>query len=113
MSTLKGLFIPSAVSTVSANTTSSSTASITASTSTSKVTKTDTTYGKHLSIWDIKITTAKPVIIIYYVADIQLSSADYLKNGFGTKIPMGTNIDTTSSIAQQIMQFASMVTIMG
>ena len=43
-SLLKVFVIPSAVSTVSANTTSSSTASSTASTSTGKVTKTDTTY---------------------------------------------------------------------
>ena len=56
-SLLKVFVIPSAVSTVSANTTSSSTASSTASTSTGKVTKTDTTYKD--DNMDIKITTGK------------------------------------------------------
>ena len=76
-SLLKVFVIPSAVSTVSANTTSSSTASSTASTSTGKVTKTDTTYKD--DNMDIKITTGKTSDTTYYVADIQLSSADYLK----------------------------------
>ena len=76
-SLLKVFVIPSAVSTVSANTTSSSTSSSTASTSTGKVTKTDTTYKD--DNMDIKITTGKTSDTTYYVADIQLSSADYLK----------------------------------
>ena len=80
-SLLKVFVIPSAVSTVSANTTSSTTASSTASTSTGKVTKTDTTYKD--DNMDIKITT------------------DYLKTALAQNT-YGTNItDTTSSIAQQ------------
>ena len=98
-SLLKVFVIPSAVSTVSANTTSSSTASSTASTSTGKVTKTDTTYKD--DNMDIKITTGKTSDTTYYVADIQLSSADYLKTALAQNT-YGTNItDTTSSIAQQ------------
>ena len=79
-SLLKVFVIPSAVSTVSANTTSSTTASSTASTSTGKVTKTDTTYKD--DNMDIKITTGKTSDTTYYVADIKLSSADYLKTAF-------------------------------
>ena len=98
-SLLKVFVIPSAVSTVSANTTSSTTASSTASTSTGKVTKTDTTYKD--DNMDIKITTGKTSDTTYYVADIQLSSADYLKTALAQNT-YGTNItDTTSSIAQQ------------
>lgn len=98
-SLLKVFVIPSAVSTVSANTTSSSTSSSTASTSTGKVTKTDTTYKD--DNMDIKITTGKTSDTTYYVADIQLSSADYLKTALAQNT-YGTNItDTTSSIAQQ------------
>ena len=98
-SLLKVFVIPSAVSTVSANTTSSSTASSTASTSTGKVTKTDTTYKD--DNMDIKITTGKTSDTTYYVADIQLSSADYLKTALAQNT-YGTNItDTTSSIAQK------------
>ena len=98
-SLLKVFVIPSAVSTVSANTTSSSTASSTASTSTGKVTKTDTTYKD--DNMDIKITTGKTSDTTYYVADIKLSSADYLKTALAQNT-YGTNItDTTSSIAQQ------------
>ena len=82
-SLLKVFVIPSAVSTVSANTTSPSTASSTASTSTGKVTKTDTTYKD--DNMDIKITTGKTSDTTYHVADIKPSSADYFKNGFGTK----------------------------
>lgn len=98
-SLLKVFVIPSAVSTVSANTTSSSTASSTASTSTGKVTKTDTTYKD--DNMDIKITTGKTSDTTYYVADIKLSSADYLKTALAQNT-YGTNItETTSSIAQQ------------
>ena len=80
-SLLKVFVIPSAVSTVSANTTSSTTASSTTSTSTGKVTKTDTTYKD--DNMDIKITT------------------DYLKTALAQNT-YGTNItETTSSIAQQ------------
>ena len=98
-SLLKVFVIPSAVSTVSANTTSSTTASSTASTSTGKVTKTDTTYKD--DNMDIKITTGKTSDTTYYVADIQLSSADYLKTALAQNT-YGTNItDTTSSIASK------------
>ncbi|WP_048788233.1 MULTISPECIES: HisA/HisF-related TIM barrel protein [Streptococcus] len=98
-SLLKVFVIPSAVSTVSANTTSSSTASSTTSTSTGKVTKTDTTYKD--DNMDIKITTGKTSDTTYYVADIKLSSADYLKTALAQNT-YGTNItETTSSIAQQ------------
>ena len=98
-SLLKVFVIPSAVSTVSATTSSSSTASSTASTSTGKVTKTDTTYKD--DNMDIKITTGKTSDTTYYVADIKLSSADYLKTALAQNT-YGTNItDTTSSIAQQ------------
>ena len=95
-SLLKVFVIPSAVSTVSANTTSSSTASSTASTSTGKVTKTDTTYKD--DNMEIEITTGKTSDTTYYVADIKLSSADYLKTALAQNT-YGTNItDTTSSI---------------
>ena len=98
-SLLKVFVIPSAVSTVSANTTSSSTSSSTASISTGKVTKTDTTYKD--DNMDIKITTGKTSDTTYYVADIKLSSADYLKTALAQNT-YGTNItDTTSSIAQK------------
>lgn len=98
-SLLKVFVIPSAVSTVSANTTSSTTASSTTSTSTGKVTKTDTTYKD--DNMDIKITTGKTSDTTYYVADIKLSSADYLKTALAQNT-YGTNItETTSSIAQQ------------
>ena len=73
--------------------------SSTASTSTGDVTKTDTTYKD--DNMDIKITTGKTSDTTYYVADIQLSSADYLKTALAQNT-YGTNItDTTSSIAQQ------------
>ncbi len=50
---------------------------------------------------DIKITTGKTSDTTYYVADIKLSSADYLKTALAQNT-YGTNItDTTSSIAQQ------------
>ena len=98
-SLLKVFVIPSAVSTVSANTTSSTTASSTASTSTGKGTKTDTTYKD--DNMDIKITTGKTSDTTYYVADIKLSSADYLKTALAQNT-YGTNLtETTSSIAQQ------------
>ena len=82
-SLLKVFVIPSAVSTVSANTTSPSTASSTASTSTGKVTKTDTTYKD--DNMEIEITTGKTSDTTYYVADIKLSSADYLKTALAQK----------------------------
>ena len=108
-SLLKAFVIPSAVSTVSANTTSSSTASSTASTSTGKVTKTDTTYKD--DNMDIKITTGKTSDTTYHVADIKLSSADYLKTALAQNT-YGTNItETTSSMPSKTMQsLPSMVT---
>ena len=51
--------------------------SSTASTSTGNVTKTDTTYKD--DNMEIEITTGKASDSTYYVADIKLSSADYLK----------------------------------
>ena len=84
-SLLKVFVIPSAVSTVSANTTSPSTASSTASTSTGNVTKTDTTYKD--DNMEIEITTGKASDSTYYVADIKFSSADYLKTALD-KTPM-------------------------
>ena len=51
--------------------------SSTASTSTGNVTKTDTTYKD--DNMEIEITTGKASDFTYYVADIKLSSADYLK----------------------------------
>ena len=109
-SLLKVFVIPSAVSTVSATTSSSSTASSTASTSTGKVTKTDTTYKD--DNMDIKITTGKTSDTTYYVADIKLSSADYLKTALAQNT-YGTNItDTTSVLPSKIMlSLPSMVII--
>ena len=50
---------------------------------------------------DIKITTGKTSDTTYYVADIKLSSADYLKMALAQNT-YGTNLtETTSSIAQQ------------
>ena len=104
-SLLKVFVIPSAVSTVSANTTSSTTASSTASTSTGKVTKTDTTYKD--DNMDIKITTGKTSDTTYYVADIQLSSADYLKTA------LAQNTTLLQVLPSKTMQsLPSMVTIM-
>ena len=77
-SLLKVFVIPSAVST--------------ASTSTGKVTK----YKD--DNMEIEITTGKTSDTTYYVADIKLSSADYLKTALAQNT-YGTNItDTTSSI---------------
>ena len=73
--------------------------SSTASTSTGNVTKTDTTYKD--DNMEIEITTGKASDSTYYVADIKLSSADYLKTALAQNT-YGTNItDVTSSIAQQ------------
>ena len=93
---LKVFVIPHAVSTVSANTTSSSTSSSTASTSTGKVTKTDTTYKD--DNMDIKNHDGvKTSDTTYYVADIQLSSADYLKTALAQNT-YGTNITDTLQV---------------
>ena len=63
------------------------------------MTKTDTTYKD--DNMEIEITTGKTSDTTYYVADIKLSSADYLKTALAQNT-YGTNItDTTSSIARQ------------
>ncbi|MBM7642007.1 phosphodiester glycosidase family protein [Streptococcus loxodontisalivarius] len=94
-SLLKVFVIPSAVTTV-ATSTSTSTSS-TASTSTGEVTQTDTSY-KDDNI-SITITTGQTSDTTYYVADITLSSAEYLKTALAQNT-YGTNItETTSSIA--------------
>ena len=59
--------------------------SSTASTSTGDATKTDTTYKD--DNMEIEITTGKASDSTYYVADITLSSADYLKTALD-KTPM-------------------------
>ena len=59
--------------------------SSTASTSTGNVTKTDTTYKD--DNMEIEITTGKASDSTYYVADINLSSAGYLKTALD-KTPM-------------------------
>ena len=111
-SLLKVFVIPSAVSTVSANTTSPSTASSTASTSTGKVTKTDTTYKD--DNMEIEITTGKTSDTTYYVADIQLSSADYLKTALAQNTYGPTSLTLLQVLPSKTMRFLlSMVTIMG
>ena len=76
--------------------------SSTASTSTGNVTKTDTTYKD--DNMDIKITTGKTSDTTYHVADIKLSSADYLKTALAQNT-YGTNItETTSSMPSKTMQ---------
>ncbi len=89
---LKTFVIPSAVTKVAA-----STSSTTASTDTGEVTTTDTSYqDDNISI---TITTGNTSNTTYYVADITLSSADYLKTALAQDT-FGTNItETTSSMA--------------
>lgn len=89
---LKTFVIPSAVSKVATDTSST-----TASTETGEVTTTDTSYqDDNISI---TITTGNTSDTTYYVADITLSSADYLKTALAQDT-FGTNItETTSSIA--------------
>lgn len=89
---LKTFVIPSAVTKVAAETSST-----TASTETGEVTTTDTSYqDNNISI---TITTGNTSNTTYYVADITLSSADYLKTALAQDT-FGTNItETTSSIA--------------
>ncbi|MBE6164967.1 MAG: phosphodiester glycosidase family protein [Streptococcus gallolyticus] len=89
---LKTFVIPSAVTKVAAETSST-----TASTETGEVTTTDTSYqDDNISI---TITTGNTSNTTYYVADITLSSADYLKTALAQDT-FGTNItETTSSIA--------------
>lgn len=89
---LKTFVIPSAVTKVAAETSST-----TASTDTGEATTTDTSYqDDNISI---TITTGNTSNTAYYVADITLSSADYLKTALAQDT-FGTNItETTSSIA--------------
>ena len=89
---LKTFVIPSAVTKVAAETSST-----TASTETGEVTTTDTSYqDDNISII---ITTGNTSNTTYYVADITLSSTDYLKTALAQDT-LGTNItETTSSIA--------------
>lgn len=89
---LKTFVIPSAVTKVAAETSST-----TALTETGEVTTTDTSYqDDNISI---TITTGNTSNTTYYVADITLSSADYLKTALAQDT-FGTNITkTTSSIA--------------
>lgn len=89
---LKTFVIPSAVTKVAAETSST-----TASTETGEVTTTDTSYqDDNISI---TITTGNTSNTTYYVADITLSSANYLKTALAQDT-FGTNITkTTSSIA--------------
>lgn len=89
---LKTFVIPSAVTKVAAETSST-----TASTETGEVTTTDTSYqDDNISITIITGNTSNTT---YYVADITLSSADYLKTALAQDT-FGTNITkTTSSIA--------------
>ena len=62
---------------------------------------------------DIKITTGKTSDTTYYVADIQLSSADYLKR-LWHKIPMGPTSPTLLQVlpSKTMQSLPSMVTIM-
>lgn len=89
---LKTFVIPSAVTKVAAETSST-----TALTETGEVTTTDTSYqDDNISI---TITTGNTSNTTYYVADITLSSANYLKTALAQDT-FGTNITkTTSSIA--------------
>lgn len=88
---LKTFVIPSAVTKVAA------TSSTTASTDTGEVRTTDTSYqDDNISL---TITTGNTSNTRYYVADMTLSRADYLKTALAQDI-FGTNItETTSSIA--------------
>lgn len=94
-SLLKTFVIPSAVTAVAE--TATSTSSSTASTETGEVTQTDTSY-KDDNI-SVNIETLRKSDTTVYVADIQVSSSEYLKTGLAQNT-YGTNItDTTSSIA--------------
>lgn len=94
-SLLKTFVIPSAVTAVAETTTSTS--SSTASTGTGEVTQTDTSY-KDDNI-SVNIETLRKSDTTVYVADIQVSSSEYLKTALAQNT-YGTNItDTTSSIA--------------
>lgn len=94
-SLLKTFVIPSAVTAVAE--TATSTSSSTASTETGEVTQTDTSY-KDDNI-SVNIETLRKSDTTVYVADIQVSSSEYLKTALAQNT-YGTNItDTTSSIA--------------
>lgn len=94
-SLLKTFVIPSAVTAVAE--TATSTSSSTASTGTGEVTQTDTSY-KDDNI-SVNIETLRKSDTTVYVADIQISSSEYLKTALAQNT-YGTNItDTTSSIA--------------
>lgn len=98
---LKVFVIPSAVTTVATSGTTSSatvTSTSTVSTDTGKVTQTDSSY-KDDNI-SINITTGTTSDTTYYVADIKLTDASYLKTALAQDT-FGTNItETTSSIAE-------------
>lgn len=94
-SLLKTFVIPSAVTAVAE--TATSTSSSTASTETGEVTQTDMSY-KDDNI-SVNIETLRKSDTTVYVADIQVSSSEYLKTALAQNT-YGTNItDTTSSIA--------------
>lgn len=94
-SLLKTFVIPSAVTAVAE--TATSTSSSTASTETGEVTQTDTSY-KDDNI-SVNIETLRKSDTTVYVADIQVSSSEYLKTALAQNT-YGTNItETTSSIA--------------
>lgn len=99
---LKTFVLAEAISTtpIATSTTTSSSTSETksASTSTGKVTKTDSSYEDDNI--KINITTKRVNDTTVYVADIQLSSADYLKTALAQST-YGTNVtEKTSSMAQ-------------
>ena len=92
---LKTFVLPSAVTQVVADSTTTSSSS--SSTSTGEVTTTDSSY-KDDNI-SVSIETTRVSDTTVYVADIQLSSADYLKTALAQNT-FGTNItETTSSMA--------------
>lgn len=100
-SLLKTFVLAEAISTTpiatSTASTSSSTSSSSASTSTGEVTKTATTYSDDNI--KISITTKRVNDTTVYIADIQLSSADYLKTALAQGT-YGTNVtEKTSEIA--------------
>lgn len=94
-SLLKTFVIPSAVTAVAE--TATSTPSSTASTEIGEVTQTDTSY-KDDNI-SVNIETLRKSDTTVYVADIQVSSSEYLKTALAQNT-YGTNItETTSSVA--------------
>lgn len=94
-SLLKTFVIPSAVTAVAE--TATSTSSSTASTGTGEVTQTDTSYKDDNISVNIEMLRKSDTTV--YVADIQVSSSEYLKTALAQNT-YGTNItDTTSSIA--------------